>query len=408
MPDVSLRHASTAGLEVEQRLASLLPGWTVVPSSLRRDAAGCAFAALHPASGVALFDSDPAQTPAAAALLAQRLVETGFAERFGALPPIAAIPVPPDAPGVPAIIATAFVDLPPMKLAPDSEWIAAVRSALLTAPASPAPKAAMRGTGARALIAFWAILVGILAAGGVLLTIVGPPDAHHAPAAAADKPDNRDVAATVPSETAEPAATATPETQPPAVPAAPTDAPPAPSAPTQEEPAPHAAGTLPDVTTEVPEPDIPADLLPTPDEESAEAEHPEAPAEPAGALPDVPTEVLEPEIADVPSAPGPAPTTDAAPPPDQTIIAALLHRGADILATGDVSGARLLFERAAGLGSGAAALALGRSYDPEVLSELGTIGLQADVAEAVRWYRIAAERGEAEAEGALVRLDASR
>jgi len=407
MPDVSLRHASTAELEVEQRLASLLPGWTVVPSSLQRDAVGCAFAALHPASGVALFDPAPARTPAAAALLAQRLVETGFADRFGALPPIAAIPVPPDDPGVPATIATAFVDLPPMTLAPDSGWVAAVRSAL-TAPASPVPKAAMRGTGARALIAFWAILVAILAGGGVLLTIVGPPDTHHAPAVAAGEPDSQDVAATVPSGATEPAATATAETQPPAVPAAPTDAPPAPSAPTQEEPAPHAAGTLPDVTTEVPEPDIPADLLPTPDEESAEAEHPEAPAEPAGALPDVPTEVLEPEIADVPSAPGPAPTTDAAPPPDQPIIAALLHRGADILATGDVSGARLLFERAAGLGSGAAALALGRSYDPEVLSELGTIGLQADVAEAVRWYRIAAERGEAEAEGALVRLDASR
>ena len=73
-----------------------------------------------------------------------------------------------------------------------------------------------------------------------------------------------------------------------------------------------------------------------------------------------------------------------------------------------MSGARLLFERAANLGSGAAALALGRAFDPGVLGRLGAIGLRGDPAMAARWYRLAAERGEPEANGLLARLGATR
>jgi TPR repeat protein len=43
-----------------------------------------------------------------------------------------------------------------------------------------------------------------------------------------------------------------------------------------------------------------------------------------------------------------------------------------------------------------------------VLSRLGTVGLRGDPAMAARWYRVAAERGEAEADGLLARLGAPR
>lgn len=116
-----------------------------------------------------------------------------------------------------------------------------------------------------------------------------------------------------------------------------------------------------------------------------------------------------------PSAPTAAPPAPSAPQPapaprsvDSPLIAALIKRGSDTLATGDVSAARLLFERAANLGSGAAALALGRAFDPGVLSRLGTVGLRGDPALAARWYRIAAERGETEADGLLAGLGTSR
>jgi TPR repeat protein len=86
------------------------------------------------------------------------------------------------------------------------------------------------------------------------------------------------------------------------------------------------------------------------------------------------------------------------------LIAALVRRGAAMLAVGDVSAARLLFERAAEGGSAAAALAAGRTYDPQTLAAIGAFGIPADPAAAARWYRRAAELGDAEAEVALRRL----
>jgi hypothetical protein len=85
-----------------------------------------------------------------------------------------------------------------------------------------------------------------------------------------------------------------------------------------------------------------------------------------------------------------------------------LDRGRELLARGDISGARLLFERAAGSGSGEAAIEAGRTYDPAVLAALGVRGIRPDPSAAIAWYRRAVALGELDsAEAALRRLRAA-
>ena len=74
---------------------------------------------------------------------------------------------------------------------------------------------------------------------------------------------------------------------------------------------------------------------------------------------------------------------------------ALIERGRLLVRTGDIAGARLLFERAADTGSGRAALLLGETYDPDVLAGLRVMGVRGDIAKARRWYARAAELGVA-------------
>jgi TPR repeat protein len=88
------------------------------------------------------------------------------------------------------------------------------------------------------------------------------------------------------------------------------------------------------------------------------------------------------------------------------MIAALMHRGDEMLAVGDIATARLLYERVAASGSAPAATAVGGTYDPEVLVLLGVRGIQPDPAMAVTWYRRAADLGDAEATARLKRLGA--
>jgi TPR repeat protein len=90
------------------------------------------------------------------------------------------------------------------------------------------------------------------------------------------------------------------------------------------------------------------------------------------------------------------------------LLMALVRRGDAMLAVGDVSAARLLYERAASAGSGPAATAMGRTYDPTVLAALGVRGLRPDPATALTWYRRATALGDAEAEPLARRLGASR
>jgi hypothetical protein len=101
-------------------------------------------------------------------------------------------------------------------------------------------------------------------------------------------------------------------------------------------------------------------------------------------------------------APEPVVTVPTPPPPsvrtlDQAEIGMLYRRGEELTAQGDIAAARLMFARAAEAGDARAALALGASYDPDVLKKLGVVGVAADPVRAREWYAKAAEFGSGEA-----------
>jgi hypothetical protein len=77
-------------------------------------------------------------------------------------------------------------------------------------------------------------------------------------------------------------------------------------------------------------------------------------------------------------------------------VDALIKQGQRFVFAGDFVSARVVFQRAAEAGSAAAALALGASYDPVVLSRLGVRSVDADVSKAGFWYQRARELGAAE------------
>ena len=82
----------------------------------------------------------------------------------------------------------------------------------------------------------------------------------------------------------------------------------------------------------------------------------------------------------------------------------LIKRGKDFLAQGNFASARLLFKRAADAGSAEAALALGSTYDPSVIKQLGAVSITPDIDGALKWYETAADRGSAEAAGLFANL----
>jgi TPR repeat protein len=82
----------------------------------------------------------------------------------------------------------------------------------------------------------------------------------------------------------------------------------------------------------------------------------------------------------------------------------LMTRGMALLREGDIAGARLFFERAATQGDKTAMLALGRTYDPLELRELGVLGLKGDPNKALEWYRSAVDAGDTAAQGSMGRL----
>jgi hypothetical protein len=78
---------------------------------------------------------------------------------------------------------------------------------------------------------------------------------------------------------------------------------------------------------------------------------------------------------------------------DREEIALLLKRGRDLMASGDLSAARLVLQRAAEARDAEAAMALAATYDPAVLRQLKVYGLTGDVAMARSWYEKAKEFG---------------
>jgi hypothetical protein len=82
----------------------------------------------------------------------------------------------------------------------------------------------------------------------------------------------------------------------------------------------------------------------------------------------------------------------------------LIARGEKFIEQGDVSAARLVLERAAQARDARAALALGSTYDPNVLGRLGVVGVQPEPEKARSWYEKAAEFGSGEANQRLTAL----
>jgi TPR repeat protein len=82
----------------------------------------------------------------------------------------------------------------------------------------------------------------------------------------------------------------------------------------------------------------------------------------------------------------------------------LVERGEQELANGNVSQARGFFMRAADAGLAHGAIMLGATYDPGELSRLRVQGVQANPAEARRWYEKARELGAPDANDRLVAL----
>ncbi len=86
--------------------------------------------------------------------------------------------------------------------------------------------------------------------------------------------------------------------------------------------------------------------------------------------------------------------------------AAMLDKATQLLSMGDVSSARLLFEHVAKKGSGRAAIALARTFDPAFFAEINTRGLKPDPEKAKHWYAVAADLGQDEARSRLTELSA--
>jgi hypothetical protein len=88
-----------------------------------------------------------------------------------------------------------------------------------------------------------------------------------------------------------------------------------------------------------------------------------------------------------------------------TEIDALMARGDAFFRAGDLTSARLYYERAADAGDGHAALQLGASFDPVILGLVGARGVTGDPAQALSWYRRAQQLGMAEAEQRIKSLE---
>jgi hypothetical protein len=123
---------------------------------------------------------------------------------------------------------------------------------------------------------------------------------------------------------------------------------------------------------------------------------------PATAMPQ--PQAQAPAPAPVQAVESPAPAPQAPPAVSQPVrsldrdeIAMLYRRGEQLIQQGDIAAARLMFQRAAEVGDARSALALGASYDPDVLRKLGVLGVAANATLAREWYAKASSFGSSEA-----------
>lgn len=94
--------------------------------------------------------------------------------------------------------------------------------------------------------------------------------------------------------------------------------------------------------------------------------------------------------AKLPPAPSPPAVAQIAV-PNKDLIGILLKRGNAAMASGDITAARLLYQRAADAGSAEAALALSNTYEVDTLLAAGARLTEANPVLAAQWHRRAAE-----------------
>jgi hypothetical protein len=116
--------------------------------------------------------------------------------------------------------------------------------------------------------------------------------------------------------------------------------------------------------------------------------------------PAAPVAIDIPALAQGYAAKPPTVAAPATPPRDDRLYAS----GRIALQAGRFEAARLYFERAARDGDSRAALAMGETFDPEVLDRSGTRGPLPDVEAAILWYERAASLGEPDAPERLARV----
>jgi hypothetical protein len=144
---------------------------------------------------------------------------------------------------------------------------------------------------------------------------------------------------------------------------------------------------------------IPAETSPDGPADANAAELKRAPEQPPGASATPSDPALAPVGANASqsSNPPPAAATPAKKPAmSASEIALMIDRGRVLFDAGDLAAARLFFRRAANAGDAAAALAMGATYDPDVLSKRFIRGIEADATEARMWYERARELGSPE------------
>jgi len=122
-----------------------------------------------------------------------------------------------------------------------------------------------------------------------------------------------------------------------------------------------------------------------------------APPAPAPAPPQIAAAPASPE----PIAAPPAPRVEPAPDLNANEAGGLIRRAQEMLAMGDVKGARALLLRATDLRDARAAYSLAKSYDPILARQSGAPDTGSDLAQARAWYQKAREWGAPEAQRQL-------
>jgi hypothetical protein len=139
-------------------------------------------------------------------------------------------------------------------------------------------------------------------------------------------------------------------------------------------------------------------------EQVAAPSAPTAPSAPIAAAPAPPppaAKATQPEQEQEPPPPPVKPAEALAP----DLMAAVMRRGEQSLSLGDIAAARLLFRHAADAGNARAAVAMGKTFDPDYLTAGPAQVERPDLARAAEWYRKAVALGDPQAADLLKRVE---